>query len=92
MELPDNTLILVSQEQFDKLLNQVAGLQKHMESLSKSSGLGYISVKAACKQLDCTKAFVYSLIKKGVIRRLKLGSRTLISIREMEEAIENGKG
>ena len=91
MELPDKTLILVNQGQIEKLIGEVAAMRKHLEKADHVSGIGYISIKSVCKQLDCSKQFVYDLQRRGSIKLYKLGSRTFVSVRELETVIENGK-
>ena len=91
MELHDNTVILVSPEQFNKLCGEMAALRKHIETMSYDSGVGYASIKSVCKQLDCSKQFLYDLQHRGIITLHKLGNRTFISLRELEEAIVSEK-
>lgn len=44
----------------------------------------FLSVKDACKRLSISRSFFYLLVKRGDLRPIKLGRRTLIPASELE--------
>lgn len=43
----------------------------------------FLSVDAACNSLSISKAFFYVFVKRGQLRTVKLGRRTLVPIAEI---------
>lgn len=50
------------------------------------------SIGEAAERLRCSRSHLYVLIDKGLIRRVKVGSRTLIPASEVDRIIEEGTG
>ena len=48
-----------------------------------------VSPAAAAEMLGISRAHVYKLINHGVLRRSKIGSRTLILVSDLESLIES---
>ena len=46
--------------------------------------LAFLSVEETCQRLSISKAFFYLLVKRGQLRTVKLGRRTLVPIEELE--------
>jgi excisionase family DNA binding protein len=44
----------------------------------------FLSVEEACKQLSISNSFFYLLVKRGQLRTVKLGRRTLVPYAELE--------
>jgi excisionase family DNA binding protein len=44
----------------------------------------FLSVDETCKQLSISNSFFYLLVKRGQLRVIKLGRRTLVPIEELE--------
>jgi excisionase family DNA binding protein len=49
----------------------------------------FLSVEETCKQLSISNSFFYLLVKRGQLRTVKLGRRTLVPIGELERLSEN---
>ena len=45
----------------------------------------FLSVEEACKQLSISNSFFYLLVKRGQLRTVKLGRRTLVPFAELEQ-------
>ena len=44
----------------------------------------FLSVEETCKQLSISNSFFYLLVKRGQLRTVKLGRRTLVPFAELE--------
>ena len=44
----------------------------------------FLSVEETCKQLSISSSFFYLLVKRGQLRTVKLGRRTLVPFAELE--------
>ena len=44
----------------------------------------FLSVEETCKQLSICNSFFYLLVKRGQLRTVKLGRRTLVPFAELE--------
>ena len=49
----------------------------------------FLSVEETCKQLSISSSFFYLLVKRGQIRTVKLGRRTLVPFAELERLSSN---
>lgn len=50
--------------------------------------LAFCSVEETCQRLSISKAFFYLLVKRGRIRIVKLGRRTLVATAEIQRLME----
>ena len=50
--------------------------------------LAFCSVEETCQRLTISKAFFYLLVKRGRIRIVKLGRRTLVATTEIQRLME----
>lgn len=48
------------------------------------------TIDEAADQLRCSRSHVYSLIKRDLLRRVKIGSRTVIPASEIARLAEEG--
>ncbi len=66
-------------------------LLKGQEELMRSRADDkYITVAEAAKLLKVTKVCIYNWARKGIIKPLKAGNRTLFSKAEIEAKLEKG--
>ena len=49
----------------------------------------FLSVEETCKQLSISNSFFYLLVKRGQLRTVKLGRRTLVPFAELERLSSN---
>jgi len=49
-----------------------------------------VSPQTAAEMLDCSRAFIYTLIERGDLRRSKIGRASRIPIEDVRALIENG--
>ena len=49
-----------------------------------------VSPATAAEMLDCSRAFIYTLIERGDLRRSKIGRASRIPIEDVRALIENG--
>lgn len=54
-----------------------------------SENLSFLSVHEACKRLSISSSFFYLLIKRGELRIIKLGRRTLVPAPELERLLSS---
>ena len=47
----------------------------------------FLSVDETCKQLSISNSFFYLLVKRGQLRTVKLGRRTLVPISELKRLL-----
>jgi len=49
-----------------------------------------VSPQTAAEMIDCSRAFIYTLIERGDLRRTKIGRATRIPIGDLQALIERG--
>ena len=62
-----------------------------MEALSPTRPAAY-SIPDAAAQLSISRSHLYQLINRGLIRRVHIGHRSVISAVEIDRLLEEGTG
>ena len=53
--------------------------------------LSFLSVEDACKRLSISRSFFYLLVKRGELRPIKLGRRTLIPDSDLSQLLGSAR-
>ena len=81
-----NTFCFVSVEDLKSFAQAL--LQGQEELMRRRADDKYVTVAEAAKALKVTRACIYNWIRKGVIKPLKAGNRTLFSKADIEAIVK----
>ena len=83
--------LVFSTRNIDEFISDVANeVVKKMDLWNvKSNTKKYMPISKFCKEYDMTRANLYNLDRKEVIKLKKLGGKTFVDVKEVEEAMKD---